>query len=202
VEGRADQQQRESRERVRDRVDKEGQRARHAKERAAQRWADQQRARFCRLILGDRDRQLRRRHDARERCRLGQTEERVEGALDQADTVELERRQTPSGQGQRYARKGQRPPDIAEHHQAAAIPAVDDCPGRKREEHVGEAPQSADQPGPRRRARQREDEQWQRQLRCLRAQGGDALSSPEQQVVVVAPERHRRRRTVFGRVGP
>ena len=146
------------------------------------------RAERC-LVLSGGLRELVGRHHARQRGDLGDVEEHEQAAFEERGDVELPDRQHLEPERQGDAEDGQCAADVAEDHDALAVPAVDERARRQREQEVRQMPERGRDACRGWRAREREDQQRINDRRRGRAERRHHLPAPEQHVVPIPEQR-------------
>src|SRR5205085_12378066 len=141
-----DEEQRDERDRIGDRVERERERAAEAKEQAAERLAPQFRALLARLVLSDRRRQLLARDDAGQSRRLGEAEEDEERSFDERDDDDLRQGRGPGRERDGDAPERERASRLGDEHDPLPVPAVDQRARREVEQHERERLREADEP--------------------------------------------------------
>jgi hypothetical protein len=190
LEGRLDREERDQRDDVGDGVGEEGHRAAEGLvEERSDRGADDIGGSESCFVLRRCFRQLRARHDTRERGDFGDIEEHEERAFHERGEVELRKRQRVEGDGEGDASHGDRTSRIAQDHHALAIPAVDQRAHRQAEDDVWNPAQGSGDARSRGRAGELEDQQRIDDGGGHGAQRGYELATPQQHVIAIAPER-------------
>jgi hypothetical protein len=192
LECRPHEQERYERHGIRHCVGREWQQPADPEERSAQGLAHEIGPLHACLVLGDGSRQLLLRNDLGQRGGFRQAEEDEERAFDERDDHDLRERERSEGEDEREASERERATSVGYEHDPLAVPAIDEGARGQVEDHVREGLREADDPGLRRRVRERKDEQGIGDARDARADRRDDLPAPEQDEVPVPPEWRRR----------
>ncbi len=191
LERRPHSNQRESRERVRNRVDEKWQRAGEPEERTPERRPGELHRRLTAGLSAGRRRELPRWNDRAQRACIGDREEGGPHPFDEGDQhdrpvgdrVEQDRRGEPAD------RENANP--VGREHQPLAVPAVSSKAGRQRKHGGGQRARESDDACLRRGAGHSEHEQRVGDRGRLRPGVGKQLPGLEQHEVAVAAQRNR-----------
>ena len=185
----ADEEQRDHRDEIRDRVEQERHEPAEAEEQPTEGRSAEGGGVVAALVAGQRGLQVVVRDDARQRRALADAEEDETAPLDERDEHDLGERDSAEGESDDDAGQGQSPGSVGKDHHALPVPTVDQRSGGRRQEQKRQCARRIDDPRLGGRACRGEHEQRKRDPGDAAAEVGQRLTQPEQVEVAVPPER-------------